>query len=471
MQLRFSLILFLLIFLSFTLSAQTREKIISPKSQLKPRIVVLTDVSTWETDDSESLVRLLAHADMFEIEGLIYTTGFSLEETRDDFFDLILEAIDAYEKDLPNLMKRSNQNEFLNDESKQIIGYWPSPEYLRGITMYGSKKRGFKHIGKDNISPGSNLIIELADEDDERPLWITLWGGGNTLAQSIWQVQQDRSKEDLNTFLHKIPTYAITDQDRSYKSGTSYNTSAQQWMRKEFEKDLLFIWDENAYKYQNNMGKENWDQYATQIQGHGNLGDVYPKYKFGVEGDTPAFLHIMPNGLNNPLIPNQVGWGGYFEWDIGPDNETYAFTNHQGSAHDISLKYQEYFYQATFNNFASRMDWAKEGTGNRNPIVVINGDNSIDIMTIKSKQGKSVKLDASNSYDPEGDKLNFKWWVLTEVGTYKENITIKNSNTSLATVIIPANSAGKTFHVICEVTDNGIHNLTSYRRIIFVPTK
>jgi len=35
---------------------------------LKPRIVVLTDVSTWETDDSESLVRLLVHADMFEIE-------------------------------------------------------------------------------------------------------------------------------------------------------------------------------------------------------------------------------------------------------------------------------------------------------------------------------------------------------------------------------------------------------------------
>ena len=58
-------------------------------SVLKPRIVVLTDVSTWETDDSESLVRLFVHADLFEIEGLIYTTGWSLEETRDDFFQLI----------------------------------------------------------------------------------------------------------------------------------------------------------------------------------------------------------------------------------------------------------------------------------------------------------------------------------------------------------------------------------------------
>ena len=34
---------------------------------LKPRLVVLTDTSTWETDDHESLIRFLAHADMFEI--------------------------------------------------------------------------------------------------------------------------------------------------------------------------------------------------------------------------------------------------------------------------------------------------------------------------------------------------------------------------------------------------------------------
>ena len=68
-------------------------------------MVVLTDVSTWETDDSESLVRLLVHADMFEIEGLVFTTGWSLDNTRDDFIDLIHDAINAYEKDLPNLSK------------------------------------------------------------------------------------------------------------------------------------------------------------------------------------------------------------------------------------------------------------------------------------------------------------------------------------------------------------------------------
>ena len=253
---------------------------------------MLTDVSSWETDVSESLVRLLVHADLVEIEGLIYTTGWSLEETREDFFQLIHDAIDAYEKDLPNLMKRSAQDGFSGDESRQKIGYWPSPEYLRNRTLHGSKKRGLDQIGNDNVSEGSNWIIEQVDEDDERPLWILVWGGGNTLAQAIWQVQQERSETELKSFLQKLPTYAITDQDRSYKNGTPYDISSHQWIRREFKDDLMFLWDECAWKQQNGTGRDNWEEYALHIQGHGHLGKVYPKYKYGVEGDTPSLFYI-----------------------------------------------------------------------------------------------------------------------------------------------------------------------------------
>lgn len=299
MKFKFVTVIVLLLALSRVLANERQET-----NTQKPRIVVLTDVSTWETDDSESLVRLLVHADMLEIEGIVYTTGWSLEETRNDFFQLIHDAIDAYEKDLPNLLKRSGQVSFKDDESLQHIGYWPSPEYLRKRTMFGSKKRGISQIGKDNISDGSNLIIQLADEKDERPLWILLWGGGNAIAQAIWQVQQERSENELKTFLRKIPIYAITDQDRSYKEGTPFNISSHQWMRREFEKTIMFLWDECAWKYQNGTGRQKWDEYADHIQSHGNLGKVYPKYKYGVEGDTPSFLYILPNGLNNPLVPN-----------------------------------------------------------------------------------------------------------------------------------------------------------------------
>ncbi len=436
---------------------------------LKPRIVVLTDVSTWETDDSESLVRLLVHADLFEIEALVFTTGWSLEKTRDDFFQLIHDAINAYEKDSPNLMKRSGQKEFLKEESKQKIGYWPSAEYLRKQTLFGSKNRGFKFIGENNDSPGSDLIIKLADENDDRPVWITVWGGGNTLAQAIWRVQQTRSPDELKTFLHKFCVYTITDQDRDQR--TDFAISSHQWMRREFEKELFFIWDECAWKYQNGTGKSNWDEYATHIQNHGNLGKVYPKYKYGVEGDTPAFLHILPNGLNNPNETTQVGWGGYSERQLCEDNVTYAFTNHKNSTYNTCRKYEEHFYPATFNNFAARMDWANEGKGNRNPIAVINKNEGIEILKERSLQGTTITLDASKSYDPDGDKLNFKWWVQSEAGTYANDITIAQGNTSIARIDVPSGSAEKTFHVICEITDNGVPNLTSYRRIIFEPAK
>lgn len=433
---------------------------------LKPRIVVLTDVSTWETDDSESLVRLLVHADMFEIEGIIYTTGWSHEVLRDDFIYLIHDAIDAYEKDLPNLMKRSNQVDFNKDESLQSIGYWPSPEYLRQRTVFGSKQRGIDKIGKDNISDGSNLIIKLADENDERPLWVLLWGGGNTLAQAIWQVQQERDDDEQKAFLHKIPTYAITDQDRSYKDGTPYDISSHQWLRKEFKNDLMFLWDECAWKYQNGTGKENWNEYALHIQNHGNLGKVYPKYKYGVEGDTPSFLYVMPNGLSNPLVPNQVGWGGYFEWGICPDDSTFAYTNYTGKANEICIMFSSVFYSAIFNDFAARMDWAAYGKGNRNPVVIINNIGGIDPIFIETEPVKEVSIDASQSFDPDNDNLSFKWWIIPEAGTNDKDIAILEKNSSKITIKIPIDIGEKSIHLICEITDNGIPTLTSYRRII-----
>ncbi len=175
----------------------------------------------------------------------------------------------------------------------------------------------------------------------------------------------------------------------------------------------------------------------------------------------------MPNGLNNPDVPTQAGWGGYSEWGLGADKNGYSYVNRTGDAHTICRKYAEYFYPATFNNFAARMDWAKEGKGNRNPVVVIDGDDSLDILTLNPKQGAVVKLDASKTTDPDGDALSYKWWVQPEAGSYTGTIEIKNRFSSQATIEIPKDSAGKTFHVICEVTDDGVPNLTSYRRIIF----
>ncbi len=206
----------------------------SEKKNLKPRIVVLTDIApnNIEPDDMESMIRLLVHADLFQIEALIATTGWSntggLER-----IDLMHEALNAYEKDLPNLKKHSDQKKFIQDESTQQIGYWPSPDYLRSQTVLGSTKMGMGYIGEGNDSQGSNLIIEMADKNDNRPIWISVWGGDNTFAQAIWRVKQDRTLEELKSFLNKFRIYTITDQDRPWSRGDTinYTNSSHQWMK------------------------------------------------------------------------------------------------------------------------------------------------------------------------------------------------------------------------------------------------
>lgn len=440
----------------------------------KPRLVVLTDIAPndIEPDDMESLIRLLAHADLFEIEALVATTGWSntggLER-----LDLIMDALDAYEKDLPNLMKRSAQTDHLSDESRQLIGYWPSPAYLRSRSMIGSETMGQHFIGEGNDSAGSDFIIQLADESDDRPLWITVWGGGNTIAQAIWRVKAERSQDELKRFLDNIRVYTITDQDRPWGNPPNpYEISSHQWMRKQFEKDLLFIWDESAWLFQNETGKANWEAYAEHIQGHGALGALYPKYKWGVEGDTPSFLHVWPNGLNDPDEPGHGGWGGYFEHAVSADGITRAYTNHdKTAAHSISRKYENYFYPAIFNSFVARMHWAKHGTGNRNPRVVIDSDASLQILRFQPSVGSTLTMDASASHDPDGDALSFHWWMLQEAGTYPGELTLSGERSHTVQIQIPKDAVGTQIHLICEVTDDGDPSLTSYRRIILEPSE
>lgn len=471
-----SLIVISLLLLS-CYEADQSDQVESTTATLKPRIVVLTDIAPGdiEPDDMESMIRLMVHADLFEIEALITSGGWnsSGRSYPISWKDSLETTVDAYEKDLPNLMKRSEQTDFLSlekESEQQEIGYWPSADYLRSRSMLGSLNLGYKEIGEDNVSEGSDFIIELVDEDDDRPVWVTVWGGGNTLAQAIWQVKQERTEEELKTFLNKLRVYTITDQDVSYQERhTNYPFSSHYWMRSEFEKDLLFIWDESAWLSQNGIGASNWHEYAEHIQNHGNLGKIYPKNKYGVEGDTPSFLHVLPNGLNNPEVPNNVGWGGYFEWGIGKDDETYSFTNHSGEANEISKKYETYFYPATFNNFVARMDWAEDGIGNRNPVVIVNDNEGFDILNVAPKQGEEITLDASKSYDPDGDELSYNWWYLPEAGTYAGAIEINDADTPKATITIPADAAGESIHIICEVTDNGSPVLTGYRRVVITP--
>ena len=437
---------------------------------LKPRIVVLTDIAPGdlEPDDMESMVRLMTYADQVEIEALITSTGWNCDPYPVEWADSLLRVIQAYELDLPNLMKRSNQKNFrsLADESRrQEIGYWPSAAYLRSRVAIGSTRSGIGVIGAANRSAGSDLIIRLVDEDDPRPLWVTAWGGANTLAQAIWQVQQERTPEQLHLFLSRLRLFTITDQDMVWAMRMNRAYSSHQWLRREFARDLLFIWDESAWLSQNELGSKDWQRYASMIQGKGHLGGAYPTYKWGVEGDTPSWLNVLPNGLHDPDDPTQIGWAGCFCRDMCPDSLTVAWTNWRPPQKSISRQYEERFYPETFNDFAARIEWAATGRGNRNPVVMVNGHRGPAPVRISAVPGTSVDFDASGTTDPEDDQLTFHWWIQRDAGRCPPSVTIETGRPHSG-LNIPSDAYGAEIHVICEVHDNHRIPLVSYLRLI-----
>lgn len=442
---------------------------VNAQQDLKPRLVVMTDIgpADVEPDDNESAVRLLAYADCFEIEAICTTIGWNCDPYPEEWAEYLNKVVDAYETDVKKLMKRSGQigfNSLFAENGKQKLGYWPSAKYLRSRVMMGSQKAGIGVIGEGNDSPGSEFLIKLADENDPRPIWVASWGGSNTLAQAIWKVKKTRSPEELKKFVQKFRIYTITDQDMQYSMRMNRAYSSHQWLRKEFADDLLFIWDESAWLNQNELGKRHWQQYVNLIQStKTEMGQVYPTYKWGVEGDTPSFLHLMPNGLNDPEKPEQVGWGGYHVYGMSPDSLTFAWTNWEDSYKRISDSYEKRFYTDEFNDFAARMAWAENGTGNTNPQIIVNGRKGIAPLVINASAGKTVTIDASKTTDKEGDKLTFNWWQQREIG---KPVRIDDPEASIIKVTIPKDFGKQDAHIICEVHDNGPFHLVSYRRIV-----
>ncbi|MCW0481784.1 nucleoside hydrolase-like domain-containing protein [Gaoshiqia sediminis] len=418
------------------------------KVSYKPRVINTTDLGA-DPDDEQSLVRQLACANEFDIEGLIVAT--SCWKKSQSNTAMLAQIVDAYGKVYSNL-------------SVHADGY-PTPEYLQSISVMGQMGYGMSEVGTGKDSPGSELIIASVDKDDPRPVWVMGWGGMNTVAQAIWKVHETRSPEELTKFLSKLRLYDILGQD-----------DAGAWIAKNFP-DVFYIRATGVYGWQPS------DEYLDMhIQNHGPLGAVYPDRQWATEGDSPAFMQVYPNGLNDPEQIDQGGWGGRFSFTkkagirsmsevekIKEDGETmydpyYMYGNTIDGAKAIKRWSEGYD-----NDFAARMDWSITNNyedANHHPVAVLNGDKTRKVLNMTAKSGSIVELNAKGSNDPDGDSLTYSWSFYKEPGSYKGFITIQDSSSESAKIQIPKDAVGKTLHIILEVVDNGNPNLYAYRRLI-----
>ncbi|MCA9270260.1 MAG: DUF1593 domain-containing protein, partial [Planctomycetales bacterium] len=389
----------------------------------------------------------------------------------------------SWVRDYIQLYAQVHENLLLHDRR------YPSPDYLLKRWKVGN----IQAVGEDDVrTDGAKLIAEvLLDESDPRPVWVQAWGGCNTISRALKIIQEDHPGR-MREVAGKLRLFLIWEQDETY----------QEYIRPHWEQlnvptiisdqfdCMAYIWPQTLPAETKAYFEAEW-MAAHILNGHGPLCAAYEHKDgaFHAEGDTPAFLHAIPNGLRSVESPGWGGWGGRYvrvrhqvwmdpppkndwqrpdgRWHIGASWSKKLKDAASAEEKAVRAKYFEPLSRWLIpvqNDFAARADWCvKDYASANHPPVVRLKDTPL---TLVAAPGEEVTLDASATTDPDGDTLRFRWRHYREAGTYAGE-TVAEVAAPIARFSIPSDARdGDSIHMICEATDGGSPPLTRYQRVI-----
>jgi len=224
-------------------------------------------------------VHFLLYSDLFDTEGIISSPPHKGRKSD------ILDVIDEYEKDYPNLKTYSDK--------------YPAPDYLRSITKQGTIDLA-QAEGYSNATEGSDWIIKCAKKEDQRPLYVLVWGSITDIAQAFHD--DPGIKEKIR--VHFIASWNEKSDPNSFKYID--NNHSDTWL---IYNDTTF---RGWYMGGNQSGDLNNQSFVdTHIKGHGALGDHFAPLKKGMikMGDTPTVSYLL---RGTPEDPTKDSWGGRF---------------------------------------------------------------------------------------------------------------------------------------------------------------
>ncbi|CAN5422478.1 hypothetical protein BH23BAC1_BH23BAC1_27110 [soil metagenome] len=313
----------------------------------RPRTIVTTD---GEVDDVDSFIRFLLYANEFDIAGLVYSSSqwhYAGDGQGTTFIS-----------EMPNTAKRYSERTELrwpgtdwmqdyigkyaqvyNNLSKHADGY-PTPDYLLSIIRVGNIE--FEgEMEKD--TEGSDFIKEILLDDDERPVYLQIWGGTNTVARALKSIEEEYKntaqwEKIYDKVSQKTILYTVLDQDATYRKYINpnwpkvkvlYNSDqfwsfAYAWPRvvpQELQYFLSGEWFKENIKYGRGplleayyLWGDGQQQPGDPEHTHGDLAEAKKngrsQYDFISEGDSPAYFYLLDVGLRSMEDASYGGWGG-----------------------------------------------------------------------------------------------------------------------------------------------------------------
>lgn len=459
----------------------------------KYRVVIMTDMTH---DDGNSLIRYLYYSHQFETEAIIITPQLPDFNYNDSGpWRKGQNILNAYAAEYAQLKKHHHdypRPQSLQDKTKRGRGALPIIWHTNDLTYAGSIAgryvesrwgeityhdwigEGNNPNGEPKDSDGSEFLQQVFEEEDDRPIYVEMWGGPVTFVQALYRYSENHTREEFDALMNKLHIYGILLQDITFdyfinldsvqeyqdcaNLGTVESTYGGErvqprWLLHETGHFWYYVWSSEP-GYIKPMTPE-------EVNGHGPMSELYDH---GGEGDTPSFLYLLSAnlGLNDPEDPAQGSWGGMFRPMGEPFPEGYYHTC--GVDRDHLLRW----IPDVKNSFLNRLEYSlKEPSEvNHEPIPVVNGEIGPAVSELTFKPGELVRFDAWGSTDPDGDSLIYTWHWYPEASTATGFPELVPGGVGMVELTMPGLHEGEKLHLILEVLDSGAPPLKAYRRFI-----